>query len=65
MGREIQKKKRRSARQPVRQPRKPKNALNPRGNAMIAKNWYVPSWYLWDASLRCCLNSKTKRRHVS
>ncbi|POR36786.1 Nucleolar protein 16 [Tolypocladium paradoxum] len=40
MGRELQKKKRRSMRQPVR-PKKPGKVLNPRGNNIIAKNWYV------------------------
>ncbi|GAB0133811.1 hypothetical protein EsDP_00002205 [Epichloe bromicola] len=39
MGRELQKKKRRSSRQPVRQPNKTKKILNPRGNNIIAKNW--------------------------
>ncbi|KJZ71448.1 hypothetical protein HIM_09172 [Hirsutella minnesotensis 3608] len=39
MGRELQKKKRRSLRQPVR-PKKPaKKVLNPRGNSIVAKNW--------------------------
>ncbi|KAG5947664.1 hypothetical protein E4U53_006399 [Claviceps sorghi] len=39
MGRELQKKKRRSNRQPVRQSNKTKKILNPRGNNIIAKNW--------------------------
>lgn len=39
MGREIQKKKRRSGRQPIRQSNKPKRPLNPLGNSIIAKNW--------------------------
>jgi nucleolar protein 16 len=39
MGRELQKKKRRSNRQPVRQSNKTKKILNPRGNDLIAKNW--------------------------
>ncbi|CCE28532.1 related to NOP16-constituent of 66S pre-ribosomal particles, involved in 60S ribosomal subunit biogenesis [Claviceps purpurea 20.1] len=39
MGRELQKKKRRSKRQPVRQPNKTKKILNPRGNNIIAQNW--------------------------
>ncbi|KAH7152124.1 ribosome biogenesis protein Nop16 [Dactylonectria estremocensis] len=39
MGRELQKKKRRSGRQPVRQSNKTKKILNPRGNLTIAKNW--------------------------
>ncbi|KAK0383512.1 hypothetical protein NLU13_9423 [Sarocladium strictum] len=39
MGRELQKKKRRSGRQPVKMSNKPKNPLNPRGNTIIAKNW--------------------------
>lgn len=41
MGRELQKKKRRSGRQPIRQPNKTKKILNPRGNNIIAKNWYI------------------------
>jgi nucleolar protein 16 len=40
MGRELQKKKRRSGRAPVKMSNKPKNPLNPRGNSIIAKNWY-------------------------
>ncbi|EXV00218.1 ribosome biogenesis protein [Metarhizium robertsii] len=40
MGRELQKKKRRSNRQPVKQSNKTKKILNPRGNNIIAKNWY-------------------------
>ncbi|KAH0594473.1 hypothetical protein MHUMG1_07823 [Metarhizium humberi] len=39
MGRELQKKKRRSNRQPVKQSNKTKKILNPRGNNIIAKNW--------------------------
>ncbi|KAG6033165.1 hypothetical protein E4U41_006980 [Claviceps citrina] len=39
MGRELQKKKRRSKRQPVKQSNKTKKILNPRGNDIIAKNW--------------------------
>ncbi|RSM16923.1 hypothetical protein CDV31_004261 [Fusarium ambrosium] len=39
MGRELQKKKRRSGRQPVRQLNRTKKILNPRGNDAIAKNW--------------------------
>ncbi|OAA36268.1 nucleolar protein 16 [Metarhizium rileyi] len=39
MGRELQKKKRRSNRQPVKQSNKTKKILNPRGNNLIAKNW--------------------------
>ncbi|KYK61601.1 nucleolar protein 16 [Drechmeria coniospora] len=38
MGRELQKKKRRSMRQPVR-PKTNKKILNPRGNNIIAQNW--------------------------
>ncbi|PNY25483.1 Nucleolar protein 16, partial [Tolypocladium capitatum] len=38
MGREIQKKKRRSMRQPVR-PKNPGKVLNPRGNTIIARSW--------------------------
>lgn len=41
MGRELQKKKRRSGRQPVKQSNKTKKILNPRGNDIIAKNWFV------------------------
>lgn len=40
MGRELQKKKRRSMRQPVR-PKKPAKVLNPRGNSIVAQNWYA------------------------
>ncbi|KAF9881210.1 nucleolar protein 16 [Colletotrichum karsti] len=39
MGRDLQKKKRRSGRQKIRQPNKPKRLLNPLGNDIIAKNW--------------------------
>ncbi|OAQ95767.1 hypothetical protein LLEC1_00378 [Akanthomyces lecanii] len=39
MGRELQKKKRRSGRQPIRQSNKTKKILNPRGNNIIADNW--------------------------
>ncbi|TDZ12911.1 Nucleolar protein 16 [Colletotrichum spinosum] len=39
MGRDLQKKKRRSGRQKIRQPNKPKRQLNPMGNDIIAKNW--------------------------
>ncbi|KKP01305.1 hypothetical protein THAR02_06585 [Trichoderma harzianum] len=39
MGRELQKKKRRSGRAPVRQSNTTKKILNPRGNSVIAKNW--------------------------
>ncbi|GAO16863.1 uncharacterized protein UV8b_06876 [Ustilaginoidea virens] len=39
MGRELQKKKRRSNRQPVRQSNRTKKILNPRGNSVIAQNW--------------------------
>ncbi|KAF4950381.1 hypothetical protein FSARC_13215 [Fusarium sarcochroum] len=39
MGRELQKKKARSGRQPVRQLNRSKKILNPRGNDAIAKNW--------------------------
>ncbi|PFH56291.1 hypothetical protein XA68_16762 [Ophiocordyceps unilateralis] len=38
MGRELQKKKRRSKRQPVR-PKTPAKLANPRGNTLIAHNW--------------------------
>lgn len=40
MGRELQKKKRRSGRPAIRQSNKTKKILNPRGNSVIAKNWY-------------------------
>ncbi|KAI5461464.1 ribosome biogenesis protein Nop16 [Mariannaea sp. PMI_226] len=39
MGRELQKKKRRSGRQPIRQSNRSKKITNPRGNNVIAKNW--------------------------
>ncbi|KFA62195.1 hypothetical protein S40285_01655 [Stachybotrys chlorohalonatus IBT 40285] len=39
MGRDLQKKKRRSGRQPVKQNTSAKKVLNPRGNTLIAKNW--------------------------
>ncbi|KAM0452237.1 hypothetical protein ACHAPV_008736 [Trichoderma viride] len=39
MGRELQKRKRRSGRAPVRQSNTTKKILNPRGNSVIAKNW--------------------------
>ncbi|KAM0250491.1 hypothetical protein ACHAQJ_008614 [Trichoderma viride] len=39
MGRELQKKKRRSGRAVIRQPNTTKKILNPRGNSVIAKNW--------------------------
>ncbi|UKZ72880.1 hypothetical protein TrVFT333_000517 [Trichoderma virens FT-333] len=39
MGRELQKKKRRSGRPAVRQSNTTKKILNPRGNSVIAKNW--------------------------
>ncbi|XWX00050.1 hypothetical protein V2A60_008066 [Cordyceps javanica] len=39
MGRELQKKKRRSGRMPVRQSNKTKKILNPRGNNIVAENW--------------------------
>ncbi|KAL7922434.1 ribosome biogenesis protein Nop16 [Trichoderma austrokoningii] len=39
MGRELQKKKRRSGRAVVRQSNTTKKILNPRGNSVIAKNW--------------------------
>lgn len=40
MGRDLQKKKRRSSRQPVRITQR-KKVLNPLGNDLIAKNWCV------------------------
>lgn len=39
MGRELQKKKRRSGRQPVRQPNRPKHPVNPLGNSTVARAW--------------------------
>ncbi|KZZ98346.1 Ribosome biogenesis protein Nop16 [Moelleriella libera RCEF 2490] len=39
MGRELQKKKRRSGRQPVKSSNRTKKILNPRGNNVIAQNW--------------------------
>ncbi|KAK4143725.1 ribosome biogenesis protein Nop16 [Dichotomopilus funicola] len=39
MGRELQKRKRRSSRAKVTMPNRRKKALNPRGNDIIAKNW--------------------------
>ncbi|KAH6611307.1 nop16 [Trichoderma cornu-damae] len=39
MGRELQKKKRRSGRPAIRQSNTTKKILNPRGNSVIAKNW--------------------------
>lgn len=41
MGRELQKRKRRSLRPKVTMPARRKKALNPLGNGIIAKNWYV------------------------
>jgi nucleolar protein 16 len=52
MGRELQKKKARSGRQPVRQLNRTKKILNPRGNDAIAKNWYVSPITLKSQSLR-------------
>lgn len=42
MGRELQKRKRRSSRAKVTMPNRRKKALNPLGNDIIAKAWYVP-----------------------
>ncbi|KAF3770826.1 hypothetical protein M406DRAFT_285612 [Cryphonectria parasitica EP155] len=39
MGRDLQKRKRRSSRPTIRQSNQPKKPLNPRGNSLIAKNW--------------------------
>lgn len=39
MGRELQKRKRRSSRATVRQPTSHKKPLNPMGNSIVAKNW--------------------------
>jgi nucleolar protein 16 len=41
MGREIQKKKRRSKSQPIRQSNRLKKPVNPLGNNTIAANWFV------------------------
>lgn len=41
MGRELQKKKRRAGRQPVKTQNKTKKILNPRGNSIVAQNWCV------------------------
>lgn len=41
MGRDLQKRKRRSSRQPIKQSQKTKKVLNPRGNTTIAQNWYA------------------------
>lgn len=41
MGRELQKRKRRSSRAKVTMPNRRKKALNPLGNDIIAKNWFV------------------------
>ncbi|KAL1841704.1 hypothetical protein VTJ49DRAFT_6678 [Mycothermus thermophilus] len=43
MGRELQKRKRRSSRPKIKMPNRRKKPLNPRGNDIIAKAWYVPS----------------------
>ena len=43
MGRELQKRKRRSSRAKVTMPNRHKKALNPLGNDIIAKNWFVPA----------------------
>jgi hypothetical protein len=54
MGRELQKKKRRSGRQPIRQSNRTKKILNPRGNDAIAKNWCAfqpPSIQLQSANI--------------
>ncbi|PSR78435.1 ribosome biogenesis protein Nop16 [Coniella lustricola] len=39
MGRDLQKRKRRSSRPTIRQSNQPKKPLNPRGNSIVAKNW--------------------------
>ena len=39
MGRELQKRKRRSSRAKVTMSNKPKKRLNPLGNGIIARNW--------------------------
>ena len=43
MGRELQKRKRRSSRAKVTMPNRRKKALNPLGNDIIAKHWFVPT----------------------
>lgn len=45
MGRELQKRKNRSSRPRV-QTHKSKKVLNPRGNDIVAKNWFVVHFYL-------------------
>jgi len=46
MGRELQKKKRRSSQPKTKQKPKSKRVNNPRGNAIIAANWYIPPPHL-------------------
>jgi nucleolar protein 16 len=41
MGRELQKKKNRSSIAKVKSKTKSKKLVNPRGNAIVAANWYV------------------------
>ena len=53
MGRELQKRKRRSARATVR-PIVKKKVLNPLGNDTVAKNWYVLLFLLLSLHLSLC-----------
>lgn len=41
MGRDLQKRKRRSSRPTIKQSNKSKKPLNPRGNNLVAKSWFV------------------------
>lgn len=50
MGRDLQKKKNRSKRQPVRQSQQRKKLSNPLGNDIIAKNWYAPTTPMFPLS---------------
>ena len=57
MGRDLQKKKNRSGRQPVRQSQQRKKLSNPLGNDIIAKNWYV----FYTSPLSCIFNREVAR----
>jgi nucleolar protein 16 len=52
MGRELQKRKRRSSRAKITMPNRRKKALNPLGNNIIAKNWLVSCSPLPSPSMR-------------
>lgn len=56
MGREIQKKKRRSKAQAIRQPSSRKKLLNPLGSNIVAQNWSAPSSHY--------LNSPNTKKHI-